>query len=563
MPRALILLLLLALPLSAQDWPQWGRTPQHDGATAAVGGRLDRIEATMVIDPFVPAEEAASEGDLTVHYPVPLVDGDDLYLLEKSGVWNVKNVRRTGTSYTTRWEFASDWSPPPFAQPTGGPQWEPVFHPILGGDIVWIPGAGGTMFKVRRGDGSLAARVNPFGFSVNFNVYAAGPPVLDAAGNLFYNAIELDPVQTWAAEPVGAWLVRIGSDGSIRLASFAALAPNAPAPGALCIGAFRASDLPFPPNPAAAAPLEPCGAQRPGINATPAVGADGTIYTVSRAQFNYRYSFLIAVNPDMTPKWAASMRERFLDGCNVTLPPNGAPGGCRAGAATGVDPTDNRPGSGTVIDDATSSPVVLPDGNILYGAYSQYNYSQGHLMKFSAAGAYLGAYGFGWDMTPAVWRHGGTYSIVQKENHYNVGSYCDNENVCPPRNDSAPNDPERYFITQLDPALGVEWQFRNTQTDFCFRFGSTVRCQPVTTHGFEWCVNAVAVDGNGTVFANSEDGFLYAIRQGGTLQQRIFLDSAQGAAYTPLSIGADGRVYTQNNGKLFVIVPNPRRRVVR
>ena len=106
----------------------------------------------------------------------------------------------------------------------------------------------------------------------------------------------------------------------------------------------------------------------------------------------------------------------------------------------------------------------------------------------------------------------------------------------------------------------MEWQFRNTQTDFCFRFGSSLRCQPVTTHGFEWCVNAVAVDRNGVVFANSEDGFLYAIEQGGVLQQRIFLDTAQGAAYTPLSIGADGRVFTQNNGTLFVIASAPRRR---
>ena len=32
-----------------------------------------------------------------------------------------------------------------------------------------------------------------------------------------------------------------------------------------------------------------------------------------------------------------------------------------------------------------------------------------------------------------------------------------------------------------------------------------------------------------------------------------FLKLAIGAAYTPLSIGADGRVYTQNDGHLFVL----------
>jgi hypothetical protein len=36
----------------------------------------------------------------------------------------------------------------------------------------------------------------------------------------------------------------------------------------------------------------------------------------------------------------------------------------------------------------------------------------------------------------------------------------------------------------------------------------------------------------------------------------MFLNSAIGAAYTPISIGADGKIYTQNNGQLFVVVGN-------
>jgi hypothetical protein len=61
------------------------------------------------------------------------------------------------------------------------------------------------------------------------------------------------------------------------------------------------------------------------------------------------------------------------------------------------------------------------------------------------------------------------------------------------------------------------------------------------------------VDGQGKVYANSEDGRLYVIDQGGALDSSIFLNLAIGAAYTPLSIGPDGRVYTQNDGKLFVV----------
>jgi hypothetical protein len=39
----------------------------------------------------------------------------------------------------------------------------------------------------------------------------------------------------------------------------------------------------------------------------------------------------------------------------------------------------------------------------------------------------------------------------------------------------------------------------------------------------------------------------------GKLRDQIFLDSALGAAYTPLSIDGEGRILTQNNGHLFVV----------
>ena len=77
-------------------------------------------------------------------------------------------------------------------------------------------------------------------------------------------------------------------------------------------------------------------------------------------------------------------------------------------------------------------------------------------------------------------------------------------------------------------------------------------------NGFEWCINQPGVDGNGVAYANSEDGFLYAIAPGGTLAGRIFLNLAIGAAYTPLAISENGLIYAQNNGHLFV-VGNPLR----
>ncbi len=66
------------------------------------------------------------------------------------------------------------------------------------------------------------------------------------------------------------------------------------------------------------------------------------------------------------------------------------------------------------------------------------------------------------------------------------------------------------------------------------------------------------MDTDGIVYANSEDGFLYAIDRTGVLCQKIFLSLTLGAAYTPVSLDETGLIFTQNNGHLFV-VGNPLR----
>jgi hypothetical protein len=131
---------------------------------------------------------------------------------------------------------------------------------------------------------------------------------------------------------------------------------------------------------------------------------------------------------------------------------------------------------------------------------------------------------------------------VIKDNHYDAGAYCDpdpssavSEVVCA----TAPKGP--YFMTQVSPDMHVEWRFKNTSTDAAH------------SNGFEWCINAPAVDLQGTVYAHSEDGSLYATTQGGTLIANIFLNKAIGAAYTPLSLGPGGTIYTENDGILFSV----------
>ncbi|MFL6236146.1 MAG: hypothetical protein ACJ76N_23640 [Thermoanaerobaculia bacterium] len=568
------LFLMAGLPGWSQDWPQWGRTPQHTGAVNVSGQRVKEMLDDIVYDPFVAAEKTdplfGGDGDLHVHYQVPLTDGDDVYMEFKSGVftsfeiwntqtWNEKKLRRTHGHLSEVWSFESDWKPVPISFSVTGPILEPVFHAALVGDSVYVPGFGGSIYKVAKSDGHLVARINPFGSTLDPDTYVVGPLAADAAGNVYYNALKLDHDSPWDVNPPASYLVKVSPDNTAKTATIASLTPGVLQADDQCRGIFRRVDLPWPPSPDAVPAPVTCGAQRVSANSAPAIAPDGTIYIVTVAHLWFFEGYLVAVNPDLTPKWTASLANRLTDGCNVTLPPNGSPGGCRAGAHTGVDPWQNRPGGGFVTDDSTSVPVVLPDGSVLYGAFTIYPYLQGHLMKFSSSGQFLASYPFGWDDTPAVYPHDGTYSIITKDNHYTgLGAYCSfgsSPTACPrDRTATNPASPEAYFITRLDSNLQPEWRFQSTNTQSCSRDAQgNVSCVSDHPAGFEWCVNAPAVDRKGNVFVNSEDGNLYAIRPNGKLRDQLFLDSALGAAYTPLSIAGDGRILTQNNGHLFVV----------
>jgi hypothetical protein len=575
--------LLFTSTLAAQFWPQWALNPQHTSQVSVAGQSMNRILASVVYDPLAPDEMAANGGELLAHYQVPLLDANSVFMEFKQGtynknrysteVWGENAFQWQNGQLVTTWSFTSDWTAP-------GSQmdfWEPVFHAALANGSVYVPGAGGTLFRLDETTGTVLARINPFGARIVPTIIVAGVPTVSATGDIYYNAIQQANagagVGFYRHDVVDSWLVKVAADNSVAKVSYSLLTSNvasgsdpSPAPDDQCLTSFSPSQLPWPPSPTAVAPTTPCGTVRPALNAAPAIGTDGTIYTVTRTHFHSGYAGIAAVNPDLTPQWWTSLRDRLNDGCNndagtfpgALLPANGTPGGCRLGSTPGVDPQQNTRPAARVDDSASSSITVTPDGSLLYGALTFYDFTRGHLVKFSSGGQFLGSYSFGWDSTPAIYQHDATYSIVIKDNEYgggpNFGSYCDVDSICPPRN----NGP--FFITQLSPNLNVEWKFQNTNNQKCTRQpDGTITCVPNTSGnqwaniGFEWCINAPVVDSKGVVYANSEDGNLYAIAQGGTLQQNIFLDLALGAAYTPLAIGPDGKIYTENKGTMFVI----------
>ncbi len=560
---------ITSLAGSVPAWPQWGQNPQHSGTAVAAGQDLNRILADLTFDPFVP-QEIKAPCNFCTHYQAPLIDGRDVFMEFKTGtysgeqgwntqIWNEKRLRWQDGRLVEQWNYVSDWKPDPNpfsvgSSPTerwGLNGWEPVFHAVLAGPFIYVPGASGAVWKLNKENGAILGKLTPFPNGADFdpNTFVAGPLAADAAGNIYYNALRFDPTDPYGAsgtDIAGAWLVRIGADGSARSVEYRTLVPDAPT---TCTTTFSLGQLPWPPSPTATPPRGACGSQRPGINVAPAIAPDGTIYTISRAHLRTRYSYMVAVTADLRPQWHTSLRDFLNDGCNVLLPPNGTPGGCAEGATTGVDPATNERPAGRVIDQSSSSPSIAPDGSILYGSYSRYNFARGHLWKFSPSDGHIVAtYDFGWDQTPAVFGHDGTYSIVVKDNHYDAGSYCNDKKFCP----VAPAGP--YYITQLNANLSPEWKFQNTNTFSCAydNFGH-LKCHDDHPGGFEWCINAPAVDPNGVVYANSEDGNLYAINRDGTLKQSKFLRLALGAAYTPLALGDDGKIYTENFGDLFVV----------
>ncbi len=201
--------------LFAQGWPQWGQDPQHSGSIATIGQNPNRKLASITYDPFVAREQAENGGELLAHYQAPLTDGQDVFMEFIGGkyvpcnppgsytpfpcgndnwfnqVWSEKRLHWQAGQLVEKWSFASDWKPAPDAGgELGG--WQPVFHAALTPDAIWVPGAGGTVFKLAKSSGHVLARYNPFGSAIDPHTFVSGPLTVDFAGNVYYNVLKLN-----------------------------------------------------------------------------------------------------------------------------------------------------------------------------------------------------------------------------------------------------------------------------------------------------------------------------------------------------------------------------------
>ena len=183
------LLVVSAVPATAQDWPQWALNPQHTSQVNVAGQPLTRELADIVYDPLVPQETAANFGVLGVHYQVPVIDGSTVFMEFKSGtynknrfdtqIWGENAFHWINGQLMQAWSFTSDWK----AAGSQADFWEPVFHGVLANGFIYLPGAGGTIFKLRKTDGSVVSRINPF-LTIDPTIIVASVLSADSAGNI-------------------------------------------------------------------------------------------------------------------------------------------------------------------------------------------------------------------------------------------------------------------------------------------------------------------------------------------------------------------------------------------
>src|SRR5216683_6054 len=247
------LLLALGIAVAQSDdapvrnWPQWGQNQEHQSFVSTVGQPTTSILADVIYDPFTAAEERDTGGDLLVHYQVPILAGEDVFMEFKSGrfiecnppgsgippdgeaecgiaawnsqTWNQKRLHWEGGNLVEKWTFQSDWK----AVRIELAQWEPVYHAVLANGFIYDPGFGGSVFKLDRGDGSVVSRISPFG-ALDPNTFVAGPLSADSNGNVYYNAIKFTD-QTLGSFPglVNSWLVKIAPDDSVSMVSYPTL----------------------------------------------------------------------------------------------------------------------------------------------------------------------------------------------------------------------------------------------------------------------------------------------------------------------------------------------------
>ena len=482
-------------PVNGPAWFGYGRDAQHTAVSAIASQDLTKIAWSTAVDL---APQYTASGALLTHYGSPVVTTNNTVVIPvkttAAGAYRVE--ARNGATGVLVWSENTDYVLPPR-------NWIPPYNILLTPQgRLYAPGSGGKLLvrpdAVSAG-GAFAPQVfygaavyNANSAALDAAVFINTPLTSDAQGNVFFG------FQVTGANPAGlvSGIARVAPDGTGTWVGAAAAAADA-------------------------------AIQKPAMNCAPALSNDGT-------------TVYIAVNTAVTPGVTQRGYLLALDAATLAV---------RARVAL-TDPNLNAPAR--ISDDATSAPVVGPDGRVFYGVleaqFPTHN-ARGWLLQFDALLNSAGVPGsFGWDVSPSIvpatmvpsYAGPSTYLLAQKYNNYRgvgTGDGLNRMAVLDPR------------ASQADPIVPGVQVMREVLTIL----SPTVEGN--TTGRTEWCINTMAVDPQrNSVLANNEDGILYRWDlSANTLAQSIKLTNGLGQAYTPTLIGADGGVYAIGNATLFAV----------
>jgi hypothetical protein len=521
--------------------PLTSGSSEHWNQATSVVQLPHRRLATIGEDSEVQSEVGTTEGQILVHYQRPLVLDDWLYTERREGeanrdwtthVWGEQAWKWQSSILTPQWQVRTDWKPPRNGSALEG--WEPLFQPAVTERLIFLPVGEGGVAAIDRQSGHLVRRLIPVQSPKGLSLFT-GPLTANSKGDIYYNIVGLDTTDPWGDRTAGSirgtgWVVHVRPDLSARVRSLSSLF-DGKAQRECPIGFSTTDPRPWPPSIDAASPSVDCGAQRPPMNAAPAVAPDGSVVDISRGSgsIGQRASYIFQTDAGLNFKWATPLAGVLQDGCGVLIPIGQGQLGCRPGTRIGVDPSTNLSPTAEVVDRSTSSPVIAPVGTVLYGAYSRYNDERGHLIELTSSGKIKATYDFGWDTTPAVWPHKGTFSIVTKDNIYRGTVFGDGN-----RSQSS--------LVSLDASLKPLW-----------RIAASCEATKCAQRWPEWCITSPAIDAVGNVIATNETGEVVVVAPTGSVRSKIQLDLTEGGrAYAPVVIDDRGRIYVDSGGELVV-----------
>jgi hypothetical protein len=486
------LVFAIAACAAAAAWQGHAGNAQHTAIAAAPAQNLDRIlwKTPIDLDPQIVG------GDLLIHYGSPIVTAADTVIVAvktgKAGSYHIE--ARDHASGAVIWTLTSDYQPPAHG-------WTPNYNPVLTGqDRLYFAEPGGLLhFRAtpdqKTGTTGGAAFYSLAAYRANRAAYdhavrIATPLTADAAGNIYFGFT----AAKGAPSKLVSGIARVGANGS----------------GTWIAATEAAGDSAI------------VGVQ---TNCAPAVSADQkTIYiAVSNGSAGYLLGLDAAT---LKPKYKVRLKE----------------------PSTGRDAVLN--------DNSSASPTIGPDGDVFMGVQSDtppnLHNGRGWLLHFNATLTATGTPGsFGWDDTASVvpasavpsYKGASKYLLMTKYNNY-VGIGTGNGH-----NEIAILDPHAIQFDEYSPAKV------RVMREVLTIAGPTPFPKGKPGQTYEWCINTAAVDpATGSVFASSEDGYLYRwdLRTN-RFSQRILLNAPRGEAYTPTVVGADGTVYAINNATLYAI----------